>query len=326
MENKLWDVIIVGAGCAGLSAAIYLARAMRETLVVDAGRSMALLEPDVQNYLGFPDGISGSELLVSGRTQAEKYGATFVDDEIAGAYQKKRLFYLEGKKGLYRARRVLLATGAFHIPPDIPEVSPCLGRSMFFCKDCDGFRNQGKKIAIVGQGNEAVDYALGMFCYASCVFIATNGQKPTWDAQHAEWINEYEIPIYDRPIAKVCHENGFLRSLTFSDGTCAAVDGLFTTRGDIFHNKLARKFGVKLDEDGQIRVDRCMRTSVRGIYAAGCVTPANCQMIIAAGQGATASQAINRDLFEESLKTHRLQWTRARQIASEQTEPVELVS
>ena len=84
------------------------------------------------------------------------------------------------------------------------------------------------------------------------------------------------------------------------------IDYIFTTRGDIFHTGLAEKLGAKLDSDGQIKVDHCMRTSVPRLYAAGCVTPANCQMIIAAGQGAAAAQAINRDLFEESLATHSL--------------------
>ena len=84
------------------------------------------------------------------------------------------------------------------------------------------------------------------------------------------------------------------------------IDYLFTTRGDIFHNQLAKKLGAKIDSDGQIKVDQCMRTTRARLYAAGCVTPANCQMIIAAGQGAAAAQAINRDLFEESLATHSL--------------------
>ena len=95
-------------------------------------------------------------------------------------------------------------------------------------------------------------------------------------------------------------------SLHFVGGERVKIDYLFTTRGDIFHTDLATQLGAELDEDGQITVDRCLRTSVPHFYAAGCVTPANCQMIIAAGQGATAAQAINRDLFEENLESHSL--------------------
>lgn len=84
------------------------------------------------------------------------------------------------------------------------------------------------------------------------------------------------------------------------------LDAAFTTRGDVVHNVLAAGAGAELDPDGQVVVDACMRTSIPGLYAAGCLTPANCQMIIAAGQGATAGQAMNRDLFEESLRANRL--------------------
>lgn len=297
---------------------------MRTVLLIDAGQSLALWEPDAQNYLGFPEGIAGPELIKRGKIQAEKYETDLVQEEIFHATQEGDQIVLQGKTQSYQARRVLLATGLLHVPPDIPHVNECLGHSMFFCKDCDGYRNQEKRIAIVGKNNDAVEYALGMLCYAACVLIATNGKKPSWDKQHDEWTGEYKIPIYEARITEVEQEKGFLKSLTFEDGECVAVDALFTTRGDIVHNKLGKALGADLDENGQIEVDHCMRTSVPGLYAAGCVTPANCQMIIAAGNGAVAAQAINRDLFEESLRNHALRRFRAQQVLNGQTEPAVL--
>ena len=99
------------------------------------------------------------------------------------------------------------------------------------------------------------------------------------------------------------------------------IDYIFTTRGDVFHTDLAEQLGAELDDEGQIKVDQCLRTTVPRLYAAGCVTPANCQMIIAAGQGATAAQAINRDLFVEDLESHSLRRFRAVQLAEEETVP-----
>jgi thioredoxin reductase (NADPH) len=192
---------------------------------------------------------------------------------------------------------------------------------MFFCKDCDGCRVHGKRIAIIGANNEAVEYALGMLHYSACVVVATNGKKPHWDKRHARWLSEYEIPVARKPICGVDHHKRKIRALEFLGGQCVKIDYVFTTRGDIFHNTLAKKLGAKLDSDGQIKVDQCMRTSVPRLYAAGCVTPANCQMIIAAGQGAAAAQAINRDLFEESLATHSLRRFRDAQIEEEKTVP-----
>lgn len=99
------------------------------------------------------------------------------------------------------------------------------------------------------------------------------------------------------------------------------AEALFTTRGDLFYNELARQLGAELDDDGQVMVDAEMGTSVPGVYAAGCVTPANCQMIVAAGQGAVAAQAINRSLFEEALRSHSLRKARARRLGHRRSRP-----
>jgi thioredoxin reductase (NADPH) len=320
-DSDAHEVIVVGGGIAGVSAAIYLGRAQRDVLVIDSGHSMAKWEPDVENYLGFPNGVGGEELLRYGRRQAERYGAHFVRDEVKAVVKKRAGFTVRGRRKTYRTNRLLLATGIFHLPPEIPGVKECLGHSMFFCKDCDGCRVRKKRIAIIGANNEAVEYALGMMSYSPCVIVATNGKKVGWDKKHARWLAEYQIPVERKRITGVEHRKRLIRALTFAGGACVKIDYLFTTRGDIFHNELARKLGAKLDSDGQIEVDQCMRASVPRLYAAGCVTPANCQMIIAAGQGAAAAQAINRDLFEESLATHSLRRFRAAQLEEDKTVP-----
>ena len=315
------EIIVIGGGIAGLSAAIYLGRAQRDTLVIDSGHSMAKWEPTVENYLGFPKGVAGEKLLRSGCKQARRHQVDFVDDEIKTARVKDGEFILRGKKKSYRSNRLLIATGIFHIPPDIPGVGECLGHSMFFCKDCDGYRVRGKRIAICGANNEAVEYALGMLYYSPTVIIATNGEKRRWDKKHAAWLKEYEIPIETNRIKDVEHRRRKILALVFAGGMRVKTDYIFTTRGDIFHTSLAKQLGAKLDHDGQIVVDHCMRASVPRLYSAGCVTPANCQMIIAAGQGAAAAQAINRDLFEESLRTHSLRRFREVQLQKEKTVP-----
>jgi thioredoxin reductase (NADPH) len=310
------QVIIIGGGLAGLSAAIYLGRAQRETLLIDDGHSMARWEPVVQNYLGFPDGIGGPELLKRGQAQARAYGVRFARDHILTARTNKNCFRLRGEKCFYACERLLLATGIFHIPPDIPGVKPCLGHSMFFCKDCDGVRVHGKTVAIYGYTNEAVEYALGLLLYTHRVVLLTDGHKVRWDDQHAHWLTEYEVPICHEPIVNVDHKKSQLTALIMRDGSRVHADALFTTRGDIYYNKLAKGLGAEILPEGEIQVNGDMCTTVPGLYAAGCVTPANCQMIIAAGEGATAAQAINRDLFEESLATHTLQRYRRKQLRS----------
>lgn len=317
------EVIVIGGGIAGLSAAIYLGRGQRDTLVIDSGHSMARWEPVVANYLGFPDGIDGNELLRLGREQAKHHEVEFAEDMIEGAVVRENEFELHGRKATYRAKRVLLATGIFHVPPDIPGVKDCLGHSMFFCKDCDGFRVRGKRIAVIGSNNDAVEYALGMLHYSPCVIVATNGETVRWSAQHRTWLGEYEIPVQTGKVCDVLYTKCQVEGLRFEDGTCIEIDNIFTTRGDIFHTELAEQLGARIDRDGQIEVDQCMRTSAPRLYAAGCVTPANCQMIIAAGQGAVAAQSINRDLFEESLAAHTLRRLREDQLEHDETQPAQ---
>jgi thioredoxin reductase (NADPH) len=318
-----WDVIIIGGGFAGLSAAIYLARAMRRTLVIDAEESLGKYEPEVQNYFGFPDGISGPELLRRGEEQARRYGAEMITDEVERAERDPAGgFFVHGRHVRFHAQRLLIATGLYHLPPKVKGAHECVGKTLFFCKDCDGFKVQGKTIAVIGHNDEAVEYSLALTLYSPCVMIATNGYKITWSEQHAQWIREYEIPIHQPKIAEIQHDTGCLAALAFADGTLAKTDFVFTTRGDIYYSQLAKELGAEVDAEGQIVVDHKQRTSVPGLYAAGCVTEANCQMIISAGHGAAAAQAINRSLFEESLKNHSLKRYREEQIQNGETRPV----
>ena len=282
---------------------------------------MARWEPDVQNYLGFPDGISGDELIARGRAQAEAHEVEFTEDEISDVHREDEVFALRGREQVYRGRRLLLATGIFHVPPEINGVRECLGHSMFFCKDCDGYRVQDRTVVVYGWRNETVEYALGMLAYTAVVAIVTDGREPQWDQRHAQWVKEYEVPVFTATINEACHEGCEIRCLRLSNEEEVEVDALFTTRGDIYYNELARSLGAKLDDAGQIHVNESMATSVPGLYAAGCITPANCQMIIAAGDGATAAQAINRDLFVESLETHHLRRLRRQQLETEETIP-----
>jgi len=300
------DVIIVGAGPAGLSAALYLGRSKRDTLLIHSGRSMAKWEAQVQNYLGFPEGISGSILLEYGMNQVSQYQVDIIEDEIQSLIARQGTFQITGKGNTYDAKRVLIATGLTHLPPDIPGVKQCLGKSLFFCKDCDAHRLQGKRIGILGRNNEAVDYALGMLMFTSSITLVTGGNERVWDEEHANWLEEYHIPVRQENIVTLKHTDGWLERIEFVRGEPTEVDAIFTTRGDVPHSSLAEGLGASLDNEGQIIVDGCLRTSVPGLYAAGCVTAANCQMIIAAGQGAIGGQAINRDLFESSLRQHTL--------------------
>jgi thioredoxin reductase (NADPH) len=300
-----WDAVVVGGGLAGLSAALYLGRSPWRALLIDAGESMARWEPIVENYLGFPEGLSGQKLLELGRVQVRKFGVHTVHDRITHVRKDDEAFLLEGAAS-YRSSRVLLATGLTHLLPDIPGAEVCQGRSVLFCKDCDALRVRGKPIAVYGRRNEAARYALAMLAFSPSVTVVTDGKAPVWDDTWQQALEEHGVPVRGEPVNALLHRDGSLEGILFQDGTRCEVEAMFTTRGDVYHTALAEGLGAEEDEEGQLIVDGDMRTSVPGLYAAGCVTPANCQMIIAAGQGATAAQAIDHDLFNECWRSRAL--------------------
>jgi thioredoxin reductase (NADPH) len=303
---------------AGLSAAVYLGRSRRRTIVIDSGHSMAKWEPLVENYLGFPDGISGSALLDRSRVQAWRFGTERAEDEITDIRKEDRgPFRVIGRQSTYLGARVLLATGLTHLLPDIPGARDCLGHSLFFCKDCDAFRIQGRPVGVLGSRDETARYALAMLAFAPSVMVATNGESPRWSLDLDERLQEYQVPVRRERVTDIVHDRGQVRLLRWNTGDQWELEALFVTRGDVFHTGLVKGLGAQEDKDGQLTVDADMKTTVPGLYAAGCVTPANCQMIIAAGQGATAGQAINRDLFEEHLSRHALpRFTVAQQLGA----------
>jgi thioredoxin reductase (NADPH) len=304
--TDLREVIIIGGGLAGLSAAIYLGRGKRNTLVIHSNRSMAKWEPEVQNYPGFPHGIAGAALLDLCLAQAFRFEVGIMEDDVQSLTKQDGVFSVRGQQHIYHAKRILLATGLTHLPPEIPGVRECLGTSLFFCKDCDAYRLNEKRVIIIGHNDDAADYALGMLLFTPHIMLTTNGKDVQWSDDRAGWLREYGVPVRLESIGSLEHEEGRVHSMVFVSGEPERVEAIFTTRGDVYHNALADEVGAGIDSEGQIIVDSYMRTTVPGLYAAGCVTPANCQMIIAAGQGATAAQAINRDLFDESLRQHTL--------------------
>lgn len=293
------DVIVAGGGIAGLSAAIYLGRNMHEPLIVDTGRSMARWEPEVQNYLGF-EAISGDDLLLLGRNQARRYGATMVNDEILSARREGRWFHLQGRNALYGCRWLLLATGIRHVPPGIPGAEECVGKTLYFCKDCDAYRIRGRSVAVIGHSELAARYALSLKAFTESVFVAVNGHPARWGETWADRLTSFGVPVLHGRIREIGHRDGCIMCLVLDSGERIPVEIAFATLGDEYHHDLAVELGADVDEEGQIKVNGDMRTSVPGLYAAGCVTPANCQMIIAAGQGAAAAQAISADILEES--------------------------
>jgi thioredoxin reductase (NADPH) len=302
MVNELFDIIIIGGGPAGLTAAIYTARLGMNTLLFEAALlgGRAAEAPAVWNFPGFPEGISGAELIDRMAKQAERCGGVLrfpekIIDVTLDATEKT----VATKSGKYRCFGVIVATGTQRKKLLVPGETEFLGRGVSYCAVCDGPLFKGKTVAVTGRGNEAFEDALYLSNFSKKVFLITHS-----DGIEAEktLVDECEekpnIEILRTNVRSVFGDD-FFKAVKLSDfgsnrETQIAVDGIFISIGGVPMTNLVRKAGVMVDERGCIKVDRKQATSVEGVYAAGDCTCGGMQIATAVGEGAMAAMQAYR--------------------------------
>ena len=300
VDRRLYDALIVGGGPAGLSAAIYLARFNRSALVIDAGEGRSTSHETNENYLGFPEGIPSRDLRERGRRQAQRFGVDFADGCVLNVVRDGEQFEASADVCNIRARTLILATGAVDLFPEIDGLEECIGRSLFWCITCDGYKTRGKRVVVAGQTDEAAVTAMQLRNFTDAVTVVTN--RRSGDAALSERVRANLgascVALHEGVIASVEGEGGVLRSIALDDGTRIELDLLFSQQGSRPNNDLATALGVKTSEGGWIEVDEEQRTNVEHVYAAGDVTRIFAhQVVTAAHEGATAGQAANFDLY-----------------------------
>jgi thioredoxin reductase (NADPH) len=297
-EKEKFDCIIIGAGPAGLSAALYLARFRRKIKVIDAGNSRAARIPLSHNYPGFPDGISGSELLERLRTQASRYGVTVTHATV------ERIDKLED--GSFRcaygdreahARTLLLATGMNDIEPRMPELRQAIERGHIrYCPICDGFEVVGKRVAIIGSGSRSVREALFIKHFTPDLTLVSLANDIALSEKDRATLKENGIRIVEEPISEVFIDGDKIGALRMHSGEALSFDSVYSMLGVSVHSVLARDLGATCDDDENVLVDAHMQTSVPGLYAAGDVVSGLNQMSVAIGHAAIAATAIHNSL------------------------------
>jgi thioredoxin reductase (NADPH) len=300
VTNETFDSLIIGAGPAGLSAAIYLSRARRSVLVLDIGRGRANGPQVNENYLGFPRGIKASRLRELGQRQAERFGARVLRATVDTATcTADGGFELTGSGQTWRSRSLVFATGVTDIWPSFPGVERYVGRSLFWCIVCDGFRTVDRRIVLIGASDDAATTACQFLRFTTQVtFIATGvGGDVQIAADQLALMQENGIAVIVGSIAQVEGARGQVRRV-HADGQVLEADLLFSLLGQVPNSGLAASLGVLLDEYGYVRIDREQRTNVPHVYAAGDVTgPYAHQIAAAVHEGATAGQTANVDLY-----------------------------
>ena len=300
-------LVIVGSGPAGLTAALYAARAELKPLVISgvpAGGQL-LITTDVENYPGFPEGIQGPELVDRMRRQAERFGAVFVDDNLAKVDFSRRPFRLEtGSKGTVLAESVIAATGANARWLDLPSEERLKGHGVSACATCDGFFFKGKALAVVGGGDTAMEEALFLTNFATHITILHRRNAFRASPIMLERARKHpKITFLTDTVLEEVLGTGSVEGLRLRNvGTGATshlkVGGLFVAIGHVPATDVFRG-SLELDHEGYVRVHDETRTSVEGVFAAGDVHDRRYrQAVTAAGAGCRAAIDAERWLAE----------------------------
>lgn len=294
------DCIIIGAGPAGLTAAIYLARYHLSIRLFDSGTSRAAWIPCTHNHAGFPDGIEGKELLRRMRVQARKYGAVREEKRVEHLAKAGDHFTVGTDSGAYTARTVLLATGVVNRRPDALAEDihdEALSRGLLrYCPVCDGYEVTDRRVAVIGTGKHGTTEALFLRGYTADLTLVSPHGDHDLDRECSAQLEEAGIARAAGPCGGFAIEGERLAFDTA--GARMAFDSVYPALGTTVRSELAQLSGAETTEDGCIVVDEHLETTVPGLFAAGDVVVGLDQISHAMGEGGVAATAIRNYLAE----------------------------
>lgn len=295
-NTEAYDVVVVGGGPAGQSAALYATRLGHEAALIGVGGGRAAMMQEVHNLIGVPEETAGVEFIGIGAEQLDEYGTVQVRDRIENVSGSAATgFTLTGASGVYTADVVVLATGFADARPDPPL--PRTGRGLHYCLHCDAYMFTDEPVYVMGHGESAAHVAAIMLNFTDSVDLLTRGAEPTWSAETARILDGHPIDVIRPDIAEIHNgDDGWLEAITFEDGQRRPYRGGFAMYGAEYHNELAAALGCTIDDDGAVPVDDHGRTDVDGVYAVGDLTPGHNQVPIALAEGARAGIDIHFQL------------------------------
>jgi thioredoxin reductase (NADPH) len=299
MDEPILDCLVIGGGPAGLTAAIYLARFHLDILVVDGGKSRASWIPCTHNHAGYPDGISGKELLERMRAQAQKYGAKIETEQVTKLERDEEtgIFTATWGSGCERARTVLLATGVTNRRPPMDEELhwDALARGLIrYCPICDGYEVTDKKVGVIGSDSHGVAEAVFIRSYTADVTLIAPDTALNLSREDQQKMKDAGIDCVDGP-AQAVAITGDCIVVDTAEGHYT-FDSVYPALGSDTHTQLGEMVGAKLAVVGCFLCETHQRTSVEGLYAAGDVVHGLDQISHAMGEGGVAATTIRNDL------------------------------
>ena len=298
----MYDVIIVGAGPAGLSAALMLGRCRRRVLVCDSGRPRNAASHAMHGYLT-RDGIAPREFLALGRAQLQQYDTVqVIDVEVTAATCEgdSRFAVTLATGQTHVSRKLLLATGVVDRVPTLPGFAELYGRSVFHCPYCDGWELRDEAWAVYGKGERAYGLALELTAWTRHVVICTDGPAEMTVQQRSR-LEHLGIAIREERVARLEGADGVLERVVFEGDVVLPRRALFFTTGQEQRSELALALGCEFNEKGTVRTGKYETTHLPGLYVAGDASRAVQWVVVAAAEGAEAAFAINTDLLREDL-------------------------
>ena len=295
----MFDVIVVGGGPAGLSAALMLGRCRRRVLVCDLGEPRNRRSRALHGFLT-RDGIAPPDLNNLGRQELAPYGVAFQCIGVTAVDRDGSEYSVTLANGRReRARYLLLATGVVDDLPAIPGFRECYGRSIFHCPYCDGWECRDRRLVAFGRGQAVTGLALGLKTWSDDVIVCTNGAS--LDRQHRGRLSRNHIDVRLERIASIEHADGALTTLSFASGPPLARDALFFATGQHPQSPLAAALGCTLTRKGVVKTGTLSDTNIDRVFVAGDASHDAQFAIVAAAEGVKAAVAINRALQGEEL-------------------------
>jgi thioredoxin reductase (NADPH) len=308
------DLIIIGAGAAGLSAAQYGARANLSTLVLEelASGGQALIIDNLENYPGFPEPVPGTELVRRFEEQAVRFGAEILYTSVQTVSREDGVFVVQTDGGSLSCRAAILATGARHRTADVPGEKEFTGRGVSYCATCDGPFFKGKRMLVVGGGDAACDESAFLANLTDSVLMIHRRDRFRAQKSLAErTLRNPHIQVRFNHELKEIRGSGKVAEVTLWDSRAGRsypeqVEAVFIFVGSVPQIAVVRELGVQLDEGGYVVTDQRMQTSVKGLFAVGDVrsTPFR-QLVVAAGEGAIAAHAASQYIDDLKGEAYR---------------------
>jgi thioredoxin reductase len=297
MEPQHYDVVIVGGGAAGLSAALVLGRARRRVAVIDAGAPRNAPAAHMHGYLS-RDGMSPADLLATGRSEVTGYGVEIVEDSVASIDPGFAVRCGGGR--VLTARRILVATGVTDEIPDLPGVRERWGRDLLHCPYCHGWEVRDQPLGVLGSNPGSILHAQLVRQWSGDVIYFAHTQAPT--PAEASELGARGIDVVHGDVVRLVVEDDRLTGVELADGQVIARTAVFVRPAITPHpDDLLATLGCDLDETGFAIVDAAGRTSVPGVWGAGNAVDPRAQVITAAGAGSAAAIAINADLVQDDI-------------------------